>query len=291
MALLSIIVVVFNMKREAPRTLFSLSTQYQRSVSESDYEVIVIENGSSEPLGAETVQSFGNNFHYINLQECSQPSPCKAINYACLRASGEWVGILIDGARMVSPGLVHAAISALQIAPSPVVATLAWHLGPEHQSVSIKHGYTQEVEDLLIASVNWEIDGYNLFTISALAASNSQGYFGTVSESTAIFMKKSKYDRLGGYDEGFDLAGGGFANLDFYKRACEYDNDELVILLGEGTFHQLHGGISSNTKTADYLENASHQYFQLRGNPFTPPQKNPLYYGHVASQVLRWISL
>jgi Glycosyltransferases involved in cell wall biogenesis len=289
MSSLSIIVVVFNMKREAPRTLFSLSTQYQRSVFESDYEVIVVENGSVEPLGEDIVQSFGNNFHYINLQERSQPSPCKAINYACLKASGECVGILIDGARIVSPGLVRAAINALQISLSPVVATLAWHLGPEHQSVSIKHGYTQAVEDLLIDSVNWKKDGYNLFTISALAGSNSQGYFGALSESTAIFMKKSKYDSLGGYDEEFDLAGGGLANLDFYKRACEYDHDELIILLGEGTFHQVHGGISSNTKTLDYLENASRQYVRLRGNPFILPRKNPLYYGRVAAQSLRWI--
>lgn len=289
MSLLSIIVVVFNMKREAPRTLFSLSTQYQRLVSESDYEVIVVENGSSEPLGADNVQSFGNNFHYINLQEWSHPSPCRAINYACSKASGEYVGILIDGARIVSPGLVHAAISALRIAPSPVVATLAWHLGPEHQSVSIKNGYTQEIEDSLIASVNWEIDGYNLFTISALAGSNAQGYFGALFESTAIFMRKSKYDSLGGYDEKFDLAGGGLANLDFYKRACEYDNDELIILLGEGTFHQLHGGISSITKSPDYFENASCQYLQLKGKPFVPPGKNPIYYGCVASQAVRWV--
>jgi hypothetical protein len=33
------------MDREARRTLYSLSTRYQREVNERDYEVIVVDNG------------------------------------------------------------------------------------------------------------------------------------------------------------------------------------------------------------------------------------------------------
>jgi GT2 family glycosyltransferase len=43
---LSVIVVCFNMFREAQRTLYSLSSTYQRHVEPSDYQVIVIDNGS-----------------------------------------------------------------------------------------------------------------------------------------------------------------------------------------------------------------------------------------------------
>ena len=35
---------------------------------------------------------------------------------------------------------------------------------------------------------------------------------------------------------------GGFLNMDTYIRACEMPDSELVMLLGERTFHQLHGG-------------------------------------------------
>jgi hypothetical protein len=56
--------VVFNMRREAPRTLYSLSCDYQREVDVDDYEVIVIENGSSEALSSSEVCSFGSNFRY-----------------------------------------------------------------------------------------------------------------------------------------------------------------------------------------------------------------------------------
>ena len=55
---LSVVVVFFNMRREAQRTLYSLSSDYQRHVEPSDYQVIVIDNSSSYPLSKEIVESF-----------------------------------------------------------------------------------------------------------------------------------------------------------------------------------------------------------------------------------------
>ena len=43
---LSVVVVFYNMRREAERTLQSLSRAYQRGIDDLDYEVIVVENGS-----------------------------------------------------------------------------------------------------------------------------------------------------------------------------------------------------------------------------------------------------
>lgn len=42
--LLSVVVITHNMRREAERTLLSLSTAYQKGVEASEYEVIVIDN-------------------------------------------------------------------------------------------------------------------------------------------------------------------------------------------------------------------------------------------------------
>ena len=43
---LSVVVVFYNMRREAARTLHSLSRAYQQGIDDLDYEVIVVENGS-----------------------------------------------------------------------------------------------------------------------------------------------------------------------------------------------------------------------------------------------------
>ena len=77
---LSLVVVLFNMRREAVRTLHSLSTKYQQEIAADDYEVHVVENGSTEPIEASTVRQFGPNFHYHRLTN-PPPSPAHALNY------------------------------------------------------------------------------------------------------------------------------------------------------------------------------------------------------------------
>ncbi len=53
---LSVIVISFNMQREIPRTLQSLTRQYQEGCEELDYEVLVIDNGSPQPIDPNRVR-------------------------------------------------------------------------------------------------------------------------------------------------------------------------------------------------------------------------------------------
>jgi hypothetical protein len=62
---LSVVVVVHNMAREAPRTLFSLSATYQRNIGPEEYEVIVIDNGSTPPLDRVAIDFLRGNFRLI----------------------------------------------------------------------------------------------------------------------------------------------------------------------------------------------------------------------------------
>ena len=48
---LSVVVIVHKMPGQAERTLASLGPAYQRGVDPADYEVIVVENQSDQPLG------------------------------------------------------------------------------------------------------------------------------------------------------------------------------------------------------------------------------------------------
>ena len=240
--ILSLIVVVYNMTREAPRTLFTLRSDYQ-NISPVLYEVIVIENGSSERLGENCVKKIDPRFKYIEFPP-GNPSPACAINQAAKHANGDAIGILIDGARMLSPGVVRYALLALNAYPLPVISTLGCHLGPKPQQLSVAEGYNQEAEDILLGKVQWRNNGYKLFEIASLAGSCSGGVLLPVAESNCIIIPRHLYDDLGGYDERFTSAGGGLINLDFYYRALNRPNIQLVTLLGEATFHQYHGALA-----------------------------------------------
>jgi hypothetical protein len=280
--LLSIIVVFYNMAREAPRTLYTLSPVYQRGVDASDYEVLAIDHGSNEPLDPELVHAFGDTFRLFRYQGAH--SPARAINEVARHAHGEFVMVCIDGARMLSPGLVRWALAGMRGFHNPVVATLAWHLGAKVQNLSVSEGYNQRVEDALLASVDWKGDGYELFRISCLANSSRGGWFRPLWESNAVCVRREAFESLGGFDERFTTPGGGFVNLDFFKRACE-QLGQLVLLTGEGTFHQFHGGVATNTPMEHHpLRSFEVEYMALNGRSFTPPTVEPCLLGSVPVQ-------
>jgi len=287
----SIIVVIFNMEREAKRTLYSLTSKYQEGVSEQDYEVIVVDNGSSVHHSDDYVEDFGPNFNYYYIDNAS-PSPASAVNFGVRQSSGRIVCIMIDGARILSPGIIKYALRAVQIYQNPIVSILGWHLGPDIQMRSVNNGYNQKVEDQLLESIDWLKDGYRLFEISSLAGSSEAGWFMPIAESNCLFMLRETFDKLNGYDERFDSAGGGLVNLDFYSRVCELPDAELIIILGEGNFHQIHWGVATNVseqKNQLLWKEWEEQYFKIRNKRYTLPNKRPEYIGHVPRQALKWI--
>ena len=72
--LITVVINFYNNEREAPRSLYTLSAQYQQGIEESEYKVIVIDNGSKKPLDKETVEQFGGNFEFYSFREKLQTS-------------------------------------------------------------------------------------------------------------------------------------------------------------------------------------------------------------------------
>ena len=62
---------------------------------------------------------------------------CHAVNLGVDAARGDFVAVMIDGARMLSPGIVVNFLRARRLFPNAFVATLGWHLGDEPQNISM----------------------------------------------------------------------------------------------------------------------------------------------------------
>jgi glycosyltransferase involved in cell wall biosynthesis len=286
---LSVVVVVHNMAREAPRTLYSLSAAYQRHIGADDYEIIVVDNGSTPPFDSKAIASLNGNFRLLRLDP-APASPARAINRGLAEARGKVVGVMIDGARIVTPGLLHFARRGVELYPRAVVVTLGWYLGRDLQRWSMEAGYNRQREDAMLASIGWPQDGYRLFDIAAFDESSVDGWFSQIEESNALFLSRDSWNRLGGVDERFDAPGGGYINLDTLGRAMELPDSELVVLLGEATFHQLHGGIATNQSyrnLAQSLGKWEEQYQAIRQRPWrAPSSRNRTYIGTLPQSVL-----
>jgi Glycosyltransferase like family 2 len=278
------VVVVFDIARELPRTLRSLSPGHQRDMKADEYEVIVVDNGSPQPVDPDLVAGFEGRLRLERI-EPAPPSPARAANHGLRLAAGDLLGLVVDGARLASPGLLAEARRAACLAPRPIITAPAFHLGPVRHMQAAEAGYDQTAEDRLLAESGWEADGYRLFEISTLAGSWGRGLFGPAGESSSLFCPRAVWHELGGLDERFGLPGGGLVNHDVYRRACALQGVELIVLLGEGTFHQFHGGAATTRRHS--WDEMHAEYQAITGRPHQPPGNPPLYVGPARPGLLR----
>lgn len=297
---LSVIIVVHDMLRAAPRSLHALTAAYQQGIAPDEYEIIVVENGSAQPLQAAQVETLGSNIRYHRLID-PPPSPAHAINYGVAQSRGDVLAIMVDGAHILTPGVLKYALDMFAAHRNPLVVTAPFFLGPGPQTQTTAQGYDEAEEDRLLASIDWPRDGYRLFEIGVpyRIDENPQTrpklfWFVRQFESNCLFVRRASFDAIGGCDERFDIPGGGILLPDLYRRLCDLDDSEIVQLLGEASFHQVHGGVSTNTtpelqreKWNGYLD----QYLAIRGKPFEVSQKPLRFYGHMpnrqASQLMK----
>lgn len=289
---LSIVVIIYKMSRAARNTLLSLSPSYQNGIKAGDYEVLIYENDSDDLLPAELISELPDNFRYTLIRAPSQ-SPVYALNRGLREARGELVGAMIDGARIVTPGLLRQALQASRTHDRSVITTMGWYLGVDAQNEAHRHGYSVEREEALLESIQWPDDGYRLFDVSVPDLSCTDGWVSPIRESAAIFMRQQQWKKLGGFNEGFTSRGGGIANLEMFRRACNAKGAHHVLLSDEATFHQSHGGVASQSTPDQLLENISQweaEYRRVCGRAYAEPaQHDRILYGKVRDEsVLHW---
>ena len=282
---LSVLVVVYRMPRQAMNTLYSLSDRYQLQARPEDYEVLIMENISDQNLVRSEVEALGRNFHYV-LRHETRPTPVFAVNEGVARCRGDHVCIMIDGARMVSPGLIWNTLALIGAVPDSLICAPGYHLGKEDQKYHLSSGYSEAVEQELLDRIDWKSDGYRLFGISCFSNANSHGIFHPLMESNCMTCRKRTFLETGGAHEGFQTPGGGSVNLDMYRNLAMIPKNQLFILAGEGSFHQFHGGITTS-EVADLEEVlASHraEYKAINGQYYEAALREPVIYGQIPKQ-------
>jgi cephalosporin hydroxylase/predicted O-methyltransferase YrrM len=288
---LSIVVVFYTMTREAARTLHSLTRGYQQEIDDLRYEVIAIENGSDpdQLLGEEFVRSHGDEFRYLDLGDDAQSSPVPALNEGIARARGKAIALMIDGAHVLTPGVLRYGMLGMGAYEPAVVSTQQWYMGPGQQLEAMLDNYDQSYEDRLFDEIDWPADGYRLFDIGHFIG--DRDWLDGMAESNCLFVPRDLLTQVGGFDEAFETPGGGYANLDLYERMANAPGVTLATMLGEGSFHQIHGGTTTNQPVIEernrhLTEYASH-YRRIRGHDFRGTHKQIHYVGTLTQSARR----
>lgn len=284
--MLSVIVCFYNNRREAKNTLHSLTRQYQHGGEDIDYEVIVIDHGSSFPLSESEVASYGKEFKYFYVKN-APVSPVMAINNAVRNALGEKIIVMIDGAHIITPGVFKFNLDAHQLSTSPFIVTPSFHLGPKMQNDSVLEGYNQDIEDHLLDKAGWKNNGYRLFHTTQAFSDGGNGWFGNLFESGCFGMNKDDFLRLGGFNENFISPGGGLVNLDFFKICMEDLSLDFFMLISEASFHQYHGGVASNTPWENHPWKRFHEeYKNIRGKEYERSFREAFFLGSFKSDAI-----
>ena len=291
---LSVIVIYFKMERQITNTLRSLLPPYQQRVKKKEMEILLVDNGSaSEPL-REDLWKLARNVFYTHIPPGeAAPNPGVAINRAVRNARGEILCIMIDGARMLSPGVLTWGLRLMEMGgPRAMVEVRGWHLGPKSQNESVAEGYTHETETALLEKIHWQENGYRLFSIAAASAQTDGRPSARVLESNCLFLRRDLFHEIGGYDERFREPGGGFVNLDFFGRAGAAAS-HVITLLGEGTFHQVHGGAATGLNKVQLeksVERWTAETQRVRGDLRIAVHKRKLLLaGHMPDEYCQWL--
>jgi cephalosporin hydroxylase len=170
-----------------------------------------------------------------------------------------------------------------------IVGTQQWYMGPGQQGDVLVDGYDDDLEDHLFEEISWPTDGYRLFDIGHFIG--DRDWLDGLWESNCLFAPRALLAQAGCFDEAFSMPGGGYANLELYERLGSSPDVTAVTILGEGSFHQSHGGTTTNqpdiAERNQRLANYAKHYADLRGRTFRGLDKQMHYVGAMSWEACR----
>jgi hypothetical protein len=287
---LSIVAIFHRMSRQAENTLYSLSALHQRNVPEEEYEIIAVENESDDVLGETRALALGRNIRYFRRHETGV-SPVPSLNFGFEQCRADYVGFIIDGARMTTPRLVEHALLSRKVAEYPLAIVPGYHLGQQEHHNNESAGYDERAEQDLLEKASWKEDGYALFRFSCFSGANPRGFFSQFLESNCFFCRRESFEKIGRADVRFDLPGGGSVNIYLYHQLARLPESTLIVLAGEGSFHQFHGGVTT-AEVEDreaMLQTHRDNLKEIFGGPFKGMHREPMILGVLPGAALDFV--
>ena len=266
------------MREQIRNTITSLSPAYQRGIRPEDYEVLLLENSSDESLEPGDIAKLPENFTYILREESSQ-SPAAAINQGISIARGLFIGLMIDGAYVMTPGVLRNAMLATKASEHAFITVPTYHLGPGDQAITTLQGFGLEKQREALADIGWPDEGYKLFSIGGFCPSNPKGFFPSILESNCYFTPRASLEEIGGADESFQQAGGGSLNLDMTLKLGTRAGSVYFTLGGEGVFHQYHGGVTTSKTRDEFVAAFDRELHDKWDSKFHYFARNPIVIG------------
>ena len=268
---LSVVVVFYDMAREAARTLHSLSRSYQEGIDDLDVRGDRRRQRLASRAAARRRRSWRASVRSSASSTCATtrcPSPTHALNRAVELARGRAFAFMIDGAHLLTPGVLRFGMAGLRTYDNAVVATQQWYVGPGPAAADggprLRPGLRgRAVPAHRVARRRLPaVRDQPLHRRPRLVRRRAR-------EQLPLRRPRRCCEQVGAFDDSFSMPGGGYANLDLWERLARRPDATMVTILGEGSFHQLHGGTTTNdpehvdrrTKIFSYGEH----YRDLRG--------------------------
>ncbi len=137
--------------------------------------------------------------------------------------------------------------------------------------------------------IKWPSDGYRLFEVGHFIG--ERDWFDGIVESNCLFVPRKLLEQLGGYDDSFSMPGGGYANLDLFERLGLAPGVNAASILGEGSFHQFHGGTTTNVADEavrrDRVASYGTHFQELRGRPLIGLDRPVNFVGAMSTRAAR----
>jgi len=279
---ITFVIAAYNIPRQLKRTLASCSPNYQ-GIAPGLLEVIVVDNGSDVPLSRNGLSEFPWVSQVIRVD--NNPSPVHALNLGIEAARFSLIAMMIDGAHMLTPGICRLSRSLLAVVSRPVINVPQYMLGDISQAIRQSDEDPFDTEERCLKDIDWPNNGYALFEHCTIPGEDLLKHAFEAGESNCLITTREVLDDCGGYDERFDEAGAGLANIEIFERLTHDPRNEFVIFPGEGSFHQDHHGTTTALTPAERARTLTEyrkKYEQVTGDKFFAMYRNAFYFGHAS---------